>query len=288
MTSALLLALLVGFQAPAPLPAPAPTTAADAEVDAEINRQLALITPEAAAAKLNLTWPLKFDPAVTPEKLRSSIRAAAEIEAAKAFPAADRAALTNEAEEKYRLRRIGEKVDIILRGGQGSNARATGEFKGVDRLGRIQIGVQRLATSDFDEATLATLDPATHEKCVGEAVKKGLELRQREKINRIDELESERLPAALTAAGYVKNGRNWVSQSALVEAQHKRDLALALPGIRAAATQLIAKQRAATAAEETKKQADLIAAAAAKLQEDATALSVAALKAKVPVYDPDF
>ncbi len=291
MTSALLLSLLVSFQAPAPAPAsvPAPAvTAADPEVEAEVSRQLALITPETAAAKLNLAWPLKFDPAMTPEKIRSGIRATAEIEAAKAFPAANREALTQEAKEKFRLRRQGENVDILLRGGQGVNAHASGEFKGVDRLGRIQIGVQRIAPSDFDEATLATLDPATHEKCVAEMVKKGLDLRQQEKLNRIEELESERLPAAFIAAAYVKTGRNWVSQPALVEAQHKRDVALALPALRAAAIQMVTKQRAAAALAASQQQADLIAAAAAKLQADAAALSVAALKAKVPVYDPDF
>ncbi|MEN9360701.1 MAG: hypothetical protein RL095_2236 [Verrucomicrobiota bacterium] len=265
-----------------------PVPTAQAEIEAEVKRQLALITPETSAAKLNLPWPLKFDPALTQEKIRASLRAEAEIEAAKAFPPADREALTREAREKFRLRRVGENVDIVLRGGQGSNARATGEFKGIDRLGRIQIGVQRLATSDFDEAALATFDPVTHEKCVADAVKKGMELRQREKLNRIEELESERLPAALSAAGYVKSGRNWVSQPALVEAQHKRDLAAALPGIRAAATQLVTKQQAAARAAKAKAEADLAAAAAAKAKADAEALSLAALKAKVPVYDPDF
>lgn len=181
----------------------------------------ALVTERLVAEELGLKWPVE-----KPSKSREDIIATVSEGIAKrvdeTYPQSLTASFGGEAEKRYRLYKVGDRVQFVIRGGRGMHTRVRGRLRHVTKR-RVHVDERWIVRSDMDEEDLARFDPELSaimkEKYVRVQTLRWLFKREDLKL----EFEQQLIPKALREAGYVLSAAPSAQDADLAETGGKED-----------------------------------------------------------------
>lgn len=285
VATVLLLMLLLlprGLQgATAPVP-PELVPAVETALAEKVNARLDL---REACLRLQLPYPVR-PPRETPEAIEARIaEAVREALGGDEDPAAATARVRREAEERYRLYELRERVTLTFaRGGA-----CTGYLR--RKLpAHAQIDSRLVPLVDLDAESLARLDPAAHAKAVDRAVNAHL-LQERRRREEIVQATRQRLaPRLYREAGYALAGERWVAQQTLLDAdlaRQRRQLAAELREATTAATLKAAGYTLEASGWVRTSHAVAVTPTRPPVAERPAAPALAAAAPSVPVTEPD-
>lgn len=188
------------------------------QVEKRVKQEVAKkATPRIAAEKLGLPWPVK-KPTKGIEDIQAEVNRRVEAAVEKEYPRSRMNGFRAEADEKYRLYEVGERVTFDIRGGRGAGSHIEGVLRRVDAV-RILVGSRWVIRRDVDEATLVHFDPDLSEEKRAKYVRHKTALLNG---NREDLRESEQKTVSeelFEAAGYRywKSRKQWVPISTILE-----------------------------------------------------------------------
>jgi hypothetical protein len=107
-----------------------------------------------------------------------------------------------EAQNKYRMYKLGEEVNVVLRSGLGTNTEVSGLFRAITAE-RIHIGKRYVTRRDLDPDTEACFYKEQNSEKIDEYVRRENELYSARKESRREELKHQELPPEFHKGGYV-------------------------------------------------------------------------------------
>jgi len=143
-----------------------------------------------------------------PSKTREIIEISQEVDreshekAQKKYPDSFRKTFEQDAEERFKMYKKGDKISITLREGYGANTLAEGYFRNMDSE-RVQLNSRYIPRSDLDELTEARFYPDVNEKQKAEYIRKENEKYDSKIENYIYELNRLEMPKRFLEANFV-------------------------------------------------------------------------------------
>lgn len=107
-----------------------------------------------------------------------------------------------DAQKKYEMFKINDRISIVLRQGLGTNTDVSGIFSAITSE-RIMIGKRYVSRRDLDPDTEARFYKEQNAIKIDEYVRRENELYDAKKTNRIEDLKQQELPPSFHVSGYV-------------------------------------------------------------------------------------
>jgi hypothetical protein len=210
-------------------------------IDKEVDQELARIAnPRAIAKALGMEYPVPRSPngyAEIMAEVEEKVDDAVDLR----FPASEVAGFQQEAEERYRMYEIGDRVSFVLRGGFGTNTSVEGVFRRINQ-NRIQIGSRWVPTSDMDDEDLARFSPELHEEMVAKYVESRKNHRELDIEKFREQLTLKLAYEHFTKNNYVYRGDRWLSKRDYLDRIVEYQIEVKEPQIRERVEQRIFRQ----------------------------------------------
>ncbi len=188
-------------------------TQIEQQVAAEVNK---VVDPKKVAAQLRLKWPVTA-PKKSLKEIEEEVKKRIERMVDEKYPMEGKEEeYRKQAEAKYRLHKIGDRVSFVIRGGRGTNTFVEGRFDAITAT-RIKVSNRWIVRSDMAMSDVACFDPDVHKRYVERYARVEL---NKYKIKRVDYAEALRkkfVEQAYKDAGYVKWGKNWIAARDLLD-----------------------------------------------------------------------
>ena len=184
-------------------------------------RAEAQVRPEAIAAECGYEYPVP-SPTATFDEVRRNVEAETARRVAEKFPDTAPEAFRAEIEARYPVKKTGDTVDFLLRGGLGLRTKAQGRVT-QSTAERVMIGDHWVLKADLADADRSSVDPEFRAALVEKEYRAKLFLWKDDRERLAESLKRELGEAALRAAGYVQqpNGR-WRARAEIFE-ERRRD-----------------------------------------------------------------
>jgi len=227
--------ILLWLAAPAQAQDDEPLSEADriqALIDKRVEEEAAkLVDKMDIAIKLDLEWPVE-EPSEPIEAIEQRmLRKIAVLVDAK-YPNNVEAGYREEAERKYRLRKKGDHVSFIVRGGRGTHIWVHGRLREVNDE-RVIVDNRWIIKEDISIEDLARLDPTLSIRMKKRYVHGQLRRYQMKRETYSEKLKSAALPKAYALGGYVPRDRSsansediedWVSAYSVFDTAYQADM----------------------------------------------------------------
>ncbi|NOY80710.1 MAG: hypothetical protein GXP31_06860 [Kiritimatiellaeota bacterium] len=188
-------------------------TQIEQQVAAEVNKA---VDPKKVAAQLKLKWPVTA-PKKSLKEIEEEVKKRIQKMVDKEYPMeGKKEEYRKQAEAKYRLHKIGDRVSFVIRGGRGTNTFVEGRFDAITAT-RIKVSNRWIVRSDMAMSDVACFDPDVHNRYVERYARVQL---NKYKIRRVDYAEALRkkfVDQAYKDAGYIKWGKNWIAARDLLD-----------------------------------------------------------------------
>lgn len=146
-------------------------------------------------------WPIR-EPAISLEKIIEGQSFDIDRRAKFEFPDSEREKFVKDAQAKYTMFKLGEKIELVLRGGQGTNTDVEGIYHAITSE-RVMVGRRYISRKDLDPDTEARFYKELNSIKIEEYVRRENDVYDAKKANWIEDRKREEFPPAFHQAGYV-------------------------------------------------------------------------------------
>ena len=183
------------------------------------------------AIKLDLEWPVEEPSEPVAAIQKRMLRKIATLVDAK-FPNTVEPGYRAEAESKYRLRKKGDYVSFIVRGGKGTHVWVHGRLREVNQE-RVIVDNRWIIREDIAREDMARLDPVVSKRMKKRYVHGQLRRYQMKRETYADRLKAAALPKAYSLGGYVpredsskssEDPEDWVSAHSVFEKTYRTEV----------------------------------------------------------------